>query len=186
MYHVDVIKRKHFLRYWPFVRGIHRSPVNSPYKAQSRGALMFSLICARMNGWVNNRDPGDLGDWRRAYRAHFDVTVMEVVVEGVFCFITSFFVLLNHDLPWIWGLFSIYTLRPSEQGIGQWEKHLLTLAEDVLRWPGITHRLWRRLTHWGREKDGRQFHDDISNAFPWMKIYKSTIFSIGSDKAKSG
>ena len=29
----DVIKLKHFLRYWPFVRGIHRSPLNSPHKA---------------------------------------------------------------------------------------------------------------------------------------------------------
>ena len=44
--HDDVIKWKHFLRYWPFVRGIHRSPVNSPHKGQWRGALMFSLICA--------------------------------------------------------------------------------------------------------------------------------------------
>ena len=44
--HDDVIKWKHFPRYWPFVRGIHRSPVNSPHKGQWRGALMFSLICA--------------------------------------------------------------------------------------------------------------------------------------------
>ena len=43
--HDDVIKWKHFPRYWPFVRGIHRSPVNSPHKGQWRGALMFSLIC---------------------------------------------------------------------------------------------------------------------------------------------
>ena len=28
--HDDVIKRKHFTRYWPFVRGFHRSPVNFP------------------------------------------------------------------------------------------------------------------------------------------------------------
>ena len=28
----DVIKWKHFPRYWPFVRGIHRSTVNSPHK----------------------------------------------------------------------------------------------------------------------------------------------------------
>ena len=35
-----------FPRYWPFVRGIHRSPVNSPHKGQWRGALVFSLICA--------------------------------------------------------------------------------------------------------------------------------------------
>ena len=44
--HDDVIKWKHFPRYCPFVRGIHRWPVNSPHKAQWRGALMFSLICA--------------------------------------------------------------------------------------------------------------------------------------------
>ena len=42
--HDDVIKWKHFPRYWPFVRWIHRSPVNSPLKGQWRGALMFSLI----------------------------------------------------------------------------------------------------------------------------------------------
>ena len=43
---------KHFQRYWPFVRGIHRSPVNSPHKGQWREALMFSLICAWINAWV--------------------------------------------------------------------------------------------------------------------------------------
>ena len=56
--HDDVIKWKHFPRYWPFVRGIHRSPVNSPHKGQWRGALMFSLICTWINGWVNNRETG--------------------------------------------------------------------------------------------------------------------------------
>ena len=44
--HDDVIKWKLFPRYWPFVREIHRSPVNSPHKGQWRGALMCSLICA--------------------------------------------------------------------------------------------------------------------------------------------
>ena len=32
-----------FSRYWPFVREIHRSPVNSPHKGQLRWALMFSV-----------------------------------------------------------------------------------------------------------------------------------------------
>ena len=41
--HDDVIKWKHFPRYWPFVWGIHRSPVNSPYKGLWRGALMVFL-----------------------------------------------------------------------------------------------------------------------------------------------
>ena len=70
--HDEVIKWKHFPRYWPFVWGIHRSPVNSPHKGQWRGALMFSLICVWINGWENNREAGDL----RHYRAHYDVTVM--------------------------------------------------------------------------------------------------------------
>ena len=72
--HDDVIKWKHFPRYWPFVRGIHRSPVNSPHKGQWRGALMFSLICVWINGWVNNREAGDL----RRNQAHYDVIVMRL------------------------------------------------------------------------------------------------------------
>ena len=70
--HDDVIKWKHFPRDWPFVRGIHRSPVNSPHKGQWRGALMCSLICVWINGWINNREAGDF----RRHPAHYDVTVM--------------------------------------------------------------------------------------------------------------
>ena len=33
----------HFPLYWPFVRGIHRSLVNSPRNGQLRGSLMFFL-----------------------------------------------------------------------------------------------------------------------------------------------
>ena len=57
--HDDVIKWKHFPRYWPFVRGIHRS-------------RLFSLIFAWTNGGVNNGDAGDL----RRHAGHYDVTVM--------------------------------------------------------------------------------------------------------------
>ena len=74
VYHGDVIKWKHFPRYWPFVRGIHRSPVNSPHKGQWSGALMFSLIFVLIYVWVNNREAGDL----RRYCAHYDVTVMMI------------------------------------------------------------------------------------------------------------
>ena len=70
--HDDVIKWEHFPRYWPFVRGIHRSPANSPHIGQWHGALMFSLICVWINSWVNNREACDL----RRYRAHNEVTVM--------------------------------------------------------------------------------------------------------------
>ena len=70
--HDDVIKWKHFPRYWPFVWGIHRSPVNSLHKGQWRGAVMFSLIFAWINGWVSNHEAGDL----RCHHAHYDVIVM--------------------------------------------------------------------------------------------------------------
>ena len=76
--HDDVIKWKHFLRYCPFVRGIHRSPVISPDKGQWRGALMLSFICARINGWVNSREAGDLG----RHRAHYDVIVVYNTTEN--------------------------------------------------------------------------------------------------------
>ena len=71
--YVDVIEWKHFPCHWPFVRRIHLSPVNSPEQGQRRGALMFSLIRAWINGWVNNRGDGDL----RRHRAHYHVIVME-------------------------------------------------------------------------------------------------------------
>ena len=77
--HDGIIKRKHFLCYRSFVWAIHRSRVNSPHKGQWRGALMFSLICARINGWVNNREACD---WRR-HRAHYDVIVMEGMCVNV-------------------------------------------------------------------------------------------------------
>ena len=58
-HHNDVIKW-HFPRYWPFVKGIHQSPVDSPHKGQWRQTLMFSLMCAWTNDLANNRDAGDL------------------------------------------------------------------------------------------------------------------------------
>ena len=68
MIHDDVTKWKHFPRYWPFVRGTHRSPVNSSHKGQWHRALIFSLLCVWRNGWVNNR-------------TDYDVTVMDIFCE---------------------------------------------------------------------------------------------------------
>ena len=50
------------------------SPVTGefPHKGQWRGALMFSLICVKINHWVNNREAGDF----RRHRVHYDVIVM--------------------------------------------------------------------------------------------------------------
>ena len=62
-----------------------------PHKGQRRGALMFSLICAWMNGWVNTLGVGDL----RRHRAHYDVTVM--VVSCVKMFLVHH---LLHSVQW--------------------------------------------------------------------------------------
>ena len=58
----DVIKWKQLPWYWPFVRGIHRW----------RWIFLFSLVCAWINGWVNNGEAGDL----RRHHAHCAVIVM--------------------------------------------------------------------------------------------------------------
>ena len=64
--HDDVIKWKHFSVLLALCGGIHRSP------GQWHWALMFSLICTWINGWVNNHEVGD----SRCYHAHYDVAVM--------------------------------------------------------------------------------------------------------------
>ena len=66
-----------FPRYWPFVR----ESVDFPHRGQWRRALMYSLICARANGWVNNRDAVD----KRRHHAHYDVTVMDQNLVIILC-----------------------------------------------------------------------------------------------------
>ena len=99
--HDEGIKWKHFPRYWPSVWGIHRWTMNSPHKGQWRGALLdmcmnkwlskqsrrwwvgltkasdaglwyFLWSAPWINGWVDNREAGDL----RRHRTHYDVNVM--------------------------------------------------------------------------------------------------------------
>ena len=50
--------------------------LNSPHKGQWRGALMLSMICVWINGWVNNHEAGDL----RRYRTYYNVTVMIITL----------------------------------------------------------------------------------------------------------
>ena len=74
-------KWKYFPCHFPFMRGIHRSTGKSPHKSQWRGTLMFSLISAQINGWVNSRQAGDL----RRHRAYYDVTVLSALpfIDGL-------------------------------------------------------------------------------------------------------
>ena len=65
-----------FPRYGLFVRGIYRSPLNSPHEGQWVGASMFSLIYTWIDGWENNRQAGDL----RRNCSHYNVTVICFVI----------------------------------------------------------------------------------------------------------
>ena len=53
------------------------SPVTREFPAQWRGVLMFSFDLAWTNGWVKNREAGDL----RRHRAYYDATLMSVSVK---------------------------------------------------------------------------------------------------------
>ena len=48
------------------------------HRGKWRGALMFSLVCAWINGWENNPEAGDL----RRHRAHYGITVMIPIRNG--------------------------------------------------------------------------------------------------------
>ena len=72
--HDDIITWKHFRVTVLLCGEFTGSLVNYPHKGQWRGALMFFIICAWTNGWVNNRDAG----YMRRHRANNDVTEMVV------------------------------------------------------------------------------------------------------------
>ena len=93
-YHYDVIKWKHSPRYWPFVRGIPRSPLNSPHKANGAELWCFLRSTPCLNGWVNIDDVGDL----RRHGAHYDVIVMcmsmQNYISQTFLFVWFYFYLI--------------------------------------------------------------------------------------------
>ena len=145
--HDDVIKWKHFPCQWPFVQGIHRSPVNIRHKDQWRGALMFSLIYAWTNDWVNNRDAGDF----RHHRAHYDVTVMytmNVIREHA-----------SHD---IFPFKNISTGYSSISQLG-----ILHTTLTIYRWPWYFDPGWVHCQHFHIRMQGRE--DWVMTA--WISIF---------------
>ena len=82
-------------------------PVNSPHKGQWRVALMFSLICARINDWVNNREAGDL----RRYRGHYDVIVMMVPGMSLAAKLSLEFMLTYHGWNPITFIFRLFHIQ---------------------------------------------------------------------------
>ena len=58
--HDGKIPWKCFLYYWPFVRGIHWSAVDSLHKGLICKALMCSLLLALRSCWTNRQSASDL------------------------------------------------------------------------------------------------------------------------------
>ena len=143
--HDDVIKWKHFPHYWPYVRGIHRSPVNSPHKGQWCGALMFILICAWLDAWVNNHKARYL----RCHRAHYDIIVISYKLSTTAWYIATMMT------PWCWKAF--HTNWPFLRAI-HWSPYT-----GPIMWTFNTLKL---------RQDGRHFPDDIFIYIFWMKMYK--------------
>ena len=118
--HDDVIQLEHFPRYWPFVWGIHRSPVNSPHKGQWRGALVFYLTCDWLNGWVNNREAGDL----RRHRTHYGVTVMYIVHNARYALKMTFvhqWLSAAYSYNYIFWFMSGVIIQPCPNYNGVWQ-----------------------------------------------------------------
>ena len=115
-------------------------PVNSPHKGQWRGALMFSLICTRINDWVNNREAGDL----RRHRGHYDVIVMYL----------SYVVSHIHQVSR-----SIVAAQPVkyERGMSQATRNFIMLLTKR----GPIECLHSYLSKQWSIKDGWRFADDI-------------------------
>ena len=145
--HDDVMKWKHFPRKWPFVRGIHRSPVNSPHKGQWGGALMFSLICAWINDSVNNREAGDL----KRYRAHHcngrhdDIRMVNDMMCEIFlscgCRFIDKFVELNHSRSYkSWHTHTCHWLYSPK--IFSFTAYIYVKAYDLILWSFTTNYSW--------------------------------------------
>ena len=95
--HDDVIKCKHFLRYWPFVWGIHRSLVGE-FPAQRPVTRRFDVF------FSNNREAGCL----RHHRTHYDVIVMCCQTPHNFthilhAYLTSTGPIIRVNHTWLYG-----------------------------------------------------------------------------------
>ena len=72
------------------------SPVPDGFPTQRPVTRSFNVFCVWINGWVNNREAGDL----RRYRAHYEVTVMLYVLdEQVLVFILRKYI-MHFSLQW--------------------------------------------------------------------------------------
>ena len=94
---------------------------------------MFTLICARIIGWVNNREAGDL----RRYRAHYDVIVMGHCSHRTMNMMNRWSTSIYHDIAFVYWypdeLLAKMFLVPKKQGPSASKlAHIQRLSSDAL------------------------------------------------------
>ena len=139
-----------------------KPPVNSPHKGQWRGALMFSLICAWINGWVNTREADEL----RRHRAHYDVTVM--ISQNLVCHICHLSVAQS---------FSDFAQQGSVYKINGFSGRTRFGEIWVEMMVGYSVLLWRLPAHDGARPSGGQ-HTFVFN----LKVDNIIFVKISLDK----
>ena len=108
-----------------------RTPVNSPHKGQWRRALMFSLICACTNGWVNSRQwfqTPSRSLWRNGNSSGMLRTNSEVQVV----FISRY--LQIHCVLRIKLIRKLDLLRSTNQNDARFRKSLSAVLKDSICW----------------------------------------------------
>ena len=107
--HGDVIKWKHFPRDWPFVRGSHRSPVNSPHKGQWRGAFKgaFNLCIWNYRQRIAKLDYNQHNIKRHMIRRQNETIwrCLKCIYGAIACHLSSVTVL---SIMWITGVYNFY------------------------------------------------------------------------------
>ena len=123
------------------------SPVMGEFPSQRSVTrdLMFSLICARTKGWVDNRESGDL----RRHRIHYDVTVA---------------MRLSHSQWQAWWI-SGDVRRGSNKN---WLRHLNTTTQSKCVYIAVTSRL--RYVLWNHRQLDCLFNSWIRKTTPRLYI----------------
>ena len=92
--YADILKHNWKIMLFFGVKCWCNSRINSKHKGQWLGALMFSLICGRVNGWINNHEASDL----RHHRVHYDVVAMADAGNKDLCMIY-----FSSPIPLLWN-----------------------------------------------------------------------------------
>ena len=91
LHHDNVIKWKHFPHYWPFVRLIHRSPVNSPSKGRwcFFDLRLYKRLSKQFRWWF---ETSSRSLWRHYYDKYF-IRNGRWIADAITC-----------PRPWLWTI----------------------------------------------------------------------------------